>query len=112
MAYIPFLEIPCDEETICKYCGAITEYDNMIWLNGKCMCPSCYKREKEKERKRQLQITQEDAARIKDDAQTAIYALEGLVAAAPYIHKNYLHEKLEVVRRCIKFMEYFEGSED
>ena len=54
MAYIPFLEIPCDEETICKYCGAITEYDNMIWLNGKCMCPSCYKREKEKERKRQL----------------------------------------------------------
>ena len=30
----------------CKYCNREVEYGDMIWLNGKCMCPTCYKREK------------------------------------------------------------------
>lgn len=29
--------------TICKYCGDYYYYDDMIWLNGKCLCPNCYK---------------------------------------------------------------------
>lgn len=32
----------------CKYCKHQVEYGNMIWLNGKCMCPSCYHKERNK----------------------------------------------------------------
>ncbi|MGN0616494.1 hypothetical protein [Ruminococcus flavefaciens] len=33
----------------CKYCGRPTLYGELTWLNGKCMCPRCYKKEREKE---------------------------------------------------------------
>ena len=38
-----------DEIVVCKYCGNETTYGELTWLNGKCMCPECY----EKERKHQ-----------------------------------------------------------
>lgn len=38
-----------DEVVICKYCGNKTIFGEMIWLNGKCMCPRCYMAEKAKE---------------------------------------------------------------
>ena len=31
----------------CKYCARPEYYGEMRWLNGKCMCRSCYKREYE-----------------------------------------------------------------
>ena len=37
------------EARICKYCGNKTIYAEMIWLNGKCMCPACYIKERAKE---------------------------------------------------------------
>lgn len=30
----------------CKMCGNECLYGELIWLNGKCMCPTCYNREK------------------------------------------------------------------
>lgn len=30
----------------CKMCGNECLYGELIWLNGKCMCPTCYDREK------------------------------------------------------------------
>ena len=38
-----------DEVVVCKYCGNKTTEDEKIWLNGKCMCPQCYMRERAKE---------------------------------------------------------------
>ncbi len=55
-------------------------------------------------------IDENNSMRIKNDAYIACDALKSLIVAAPYIHEDYLHEKLEVVRRCLKFMELFEGE--
>ena len=52
-------------------------------------------------------IDEMNSKRIAEDASLAIYALEGLVAAAPYIHQDYLKEKLSIVKRCANFMEHF-----
>lgn len=38
-----------DEVVTCKYCGHHTLYGEMMWLNGKCMCPACYMAERAKE---------------------------------------------------------------
>lgn len=38
-----------DEVVICKYCGNKTTEGEKIWLNGKCMCPQCYMKERAKE---------------------------------------------------------------
>lgn len=35
-----------NEKVICKYCGNTTLYGEMTWLNGKCMCPKCYMKER------------------------------------------------------------------
>lgn len=32
----------------CKYCGRSVLYGELIWLEGKCMCPCCYRKEREK----------------------------------------------------------------
>ena len=55
-------------------------------------------------------IDEQNAMRIRDDAFIACDALQSIIAAAPYIHENYLREKLKVVKGCIKFMEQFEGG--
>lgn len=26
----------------CPDCGRLTDWDIMIWLNGRCTCPACY----------------------------------------------------------------------
>lgn len=52
-------------------------------------------------------IDEMNSKRIAEDARLAIYALEGLDAAAPYIHQSYLKEKLSIVKRCCEFMEHF-----
>ncbi len=52
-------------------------------------------------------IDEMNSKMIAEDARLAIYALEGLVAAAPYIHQDYLKEKLSLVERCTKFMKNF-----
>lgn len=52
-------------------------------------------------------IDEMNSKRIAEDARLAIYALEGLVAAAPYINQDYLREKLSIVKRCCEFMEHF-----
>ena len=38
-----------DEVVTCKYCGEKTLYGELTWLNGKCMCPTCYQKERAKE---------------------------------------------------------------
>lgn len=38
-----------DKIVDCKYCGRPEYYGEMRWLNGKCMCRSCYKYEYEQE---------------------------------------------------------------
>lgn len=38
-----------DKIVDCKYCGRPEFYGEMRWLNGKCMCRSCYKFEYEQE---------------------------------------------------------------
>lgn len=35
-----------NEDVKCKYCGHTVKFGDMIWLNGKCMCPDCYQEEK------------------------------------------------------------------
>ena len=57
-------------------------------------------------------INERDAMRISEDAFIACDALQSLISAAPYIHENYVREKLKVVKGCIKFIEQFEGEED
>lgn len=56
-------------------------------------------------------IDEQNAIRIRDDAFIACDALQSIIAASPYIHENYLREKLKVVKGCIKFMEQFEGGD-
>lgn len=41
-----------DEKVTCKYCGGSTLYGEMMWLNGKCMCPKCYLQERAMEERR------------------------------------------------------------
>lgn len=41
-----------EQEVTCKYCGSKTLYGDLTWLNGKCMCPECYKAERAAEDKR------------------------------------------------------------
>lgn len=36
-----------NQTVTCKYCGGSALYGELIWLNGKCMCPQCYLKEKE-----------------------------------------------------------------
>ena len=38
-----------DEVVTCKYCGNKTTEGEKIWLNGKCMCPTFYMKERAKE---------------------------------------------------------------
>lgn len=38
-----------NQPAFCKYCGKTVLYGDMIWLNGKCMCPKCYMEERAKE---------------------------------------------------------------
>ena len=56
-------------------------------------------------------IPESDSKRIAEDAWLAVDCLEGLIAAAPFIHQNYLKEKLSIIKRCVKFMENFEKEE-
>ena len=41
-----------EQEVTCKYCGNTAKYGDLIWLNGKCMCPECYRVERDLEDKR------------------------------------------------------------
>lgn len=41
-----------EEKVICKYCGKLSLLGEMFWLNGKCMCPTCYIKERAKEDKK------------------------------------------------------------
>lgn len=52
-----------------------------------------------------------NAVRIRDDAYIACDALQALVYA-PNLHEDYIKEKLDVVRRCIKFIEHFEKGDN
>lgn len=36
-----------EKAIICKYCSRPEYYGEMRWLDGKCMCRSCYKAEYE-----------------------------------------------------------------
>lgn len=38
-----------EEIVICKYCGNPVKWGDLIWKNGKCMCPKCYAQEEELE---------------------------------------------------------------
>lgn len=38
-----------DELVICKWCGKTATWGSMIWLNGRCMCPTCYIKERARE---------------------------------------------------------------
>ena len=33
---------PKEDYRLCPDCQQSVAYDDMIWLNGKCICPSCY----------------------------------------------------------------------
>ena len=44
------------ERTKCPVCLDMTTYGEMIWLNGKCVCPKCY----EAARKSDTMRSQED----------------------------------------------------
>lgn len=51
-----------------------------------------------------------NAMRIRDDAYIACDALQSLINS-PKLHERYIKEKLDVVRRCIKFIEHFEAKD-
>lgn len=51
-----------------------------------------------------------NAVRIRDDAYIACDALQALVYA-PNLHEDYIKEKLDVVRHCIKFIENYETKD-
>ena len=55
-------------------------------------------------------IDEYNTKRIQNDAYIACDALRSLMYA-PTLHENYVREKLEVVRRCIKFIEHFEAKD-
>lgn len=44
---MPEYEPDLDEIVICKYCEKPVQWGDMIWKNGKCMCPQCYLQEEE-----------------------------------------------------------------
>lgn len=48
-----------------------------------------------------------ECQRIISDADIAIAALQGIKNSDPYLHQNYLKEKLNVVKRCVSFMEHY-----
>lgn len=48
-----------DDIRVCKYCHQKTLWDEMIWLNGKCMCPSCYAAERAREDAKDRRIKDE-----------------------------------------------------
>lgn len=52
-----------------------------------------------------------NAVRIRNDAYIACDALQALVYA-PNLHEDYIKKKLDVVRRCIKFIEHFEKGDN
>lgn len=56
-------------------------------------------------------INELNAMRIRDDAYIACDALQSLIYS-PKLHENYIREKLDVVRRCIKFIENFEAKDN
>lgn len=41
----------------CPDCGNIVDWDTMIWLNGRCTCPSCYQHRKAEERISEMEDT-------------------------------------------------------
>ena len=55
-------------------------------------------------------IDEYNTKRIQNDAYIACDALRSLMYA-PTLHEDYVREKLEVVRRCIKFIEHFEAKD-
>jgi protein-arginine kinase activator protein McsA len=32
-----------DEVVTCKYCGKTSTFGQMMWLEGRCECPDCYR---------------------------------------------------------------------
>ncbi len=54
-------------------------------------------------------IDEYNTSRIRNDAYIACDALQSLMYAST-LHENYIKEKLDVVRRCIKFIEHFESA--
>ena len=42
-----------EKKVICKSCGKTEWWGEMFWLNGKCMCPTCYREERAKEDQKQ-----------------------------------------------------------
>lgn len=57
-------------------------------------------------------INARDTCRIKNDAYIAMDACESIVYS-PTLHPEYLKEKLNVIKRCVEFMEHFtEVSDD
>lgn len=56
-------------------------------------------------------IDENNCKRIRDDAYIACDALESIIEASPYIHEDYLREKLDVVRKCIAFMQHYETKD-
>jgi formylmethanofuran dehydrogenase subunit E len=43
-------EAEMNEVVTCKLCGGPALYGEMIWLDGRCMCPKCYQKIKAKEK--------------------------------------------------------------
>ena len=46
------------EYRCCPDCGNTVDWDTMIWLNGRCTCPSCYQRRISAERIKELEEKQ------------------------------------------------------
>lgn len=43
----------------CKYCGKPVMWGELTWLEGKCMCPSCYKQLREQKDKEAAEVENE-----------------------------------------------------
>lgn len=54
-------------------------------------------------------INEEDTRRIREDAYIAYDALNALIVS-PTLHEDYIKEKLDVVRRCVRFISHFEPA--
>lgn len=37
-----------DEIKLCPWCHKDVKYGEMIWLDGDCLCPDCYKHKRQK----------------------------------------------------------------
>lgn len=73
-------------------------------LDGECFeLGKCYKCKY----KPAEMIDERNCERIAEDARLAIDALSAIVDCSPYLHQNYLKEKLSLVERCTKFMKNF-----